>query len=172
MVLLNSEKLVLPLLGHDADEWKLCGGKLEYGRRAGCLRFIERGLTRERRVYGPIFDCRDVGVWETGEGSAADLLLLGRDLGLRRHEHYLGHGLVGYVAPKWGDALRAYMPAIWDGDADALDEAIDLIELPAKGVMAQMDERAVIRLRRELRNAPDRDAHDRILETLLEHLRL
>lgn len=63
------------------------------------------------------------------------------------------------------------MPAIFDGDVEALHEAIDLIELRAKGIMGHVEERAVVRLRRDLRRAADTDAYDRILEELLEHLR-
>ena len=173
MVWLDAEGLSLPLLGREVDDWTLCEGKLEFGARTGCLTFTASDHARKpKAVFGPIFDCRNPSVWESGEGSAADLLALGRDLGTRRRKHYPGHGFVGYVAPKWREALRAYIPAIFDGDAEALHEAIDLIELPAKGVMGHAEERAVVRLRRELRRAADRDAYDRIFEELLEHLRL
>lgn len=173
MVWLYAERLPLPLLGREVDDWSLCEGRLEFGARTGCLTFTPSDHAWiPKTVFGPIFDCRNLSVWESGDGSVADLLALGRDLGIRRHEHYPGQGLVGYVAPKWRDALRLYLPAIFDGDAEALNEAIDLIELPAKGAMGHADERAVVRLRRELRRATDRDAHDRIFEELLEHLHL
>ena len=171
MMRLNAERLFLPLIGHQSDDWKRGGGKLDYGRRAGCFIFTPSGRPKESKaVFGPIFDCRNLTVWETGDGSSADLLALGRDLGIRRLEHYPGHGLLGYVAPRWREALRAYMPAILDGNDEALHEAIDLIELPAKGLIGQ--ERVLIRLRRELRRAPDKDAHDQIWEDILEHFRV
>jgi hypothetical protein len=173
MVWLDAEGLSLPLLGREVDDWTLCEGRLEFGARTGCLTFTPSDHARKpKAVFGPIFDCRNLSVWESGGGSAADSLALGRDLGIRRFEHYPGHGFVAYVAPKWRDALRAYMPAIFDGDAEALHEAIDLIELPAKGLMSRAEGSVVVRLRRELRRAADGDAYDRIFEELLEHLRL
>jgi hypothetical protein len=171
MVWLPEEGLTLPLLARQADDWILGYGRLKPAPRVGSMTFTrsDPGAT-PKALFGPTFDCRTLSVWETGEGSPVDVLALGRDLGKRRLDTYPGHGLMGYLAPKWQDALRAYLPAILEGDVEALHELVDLIELPAKGAVGRELELTLIRLRRQVRKVSDQDAYERILEEILDCL--
>jgi hypothetical protein len=174
MLCLIDENIDLPMLGRAADDWAPCDGKLKYGPLAGLVLFTELGRKQARKydrtLAGPISDCRDMNVWETGSGSPVDLLALGRDLGINRHENFKGHVLVRFVSPKWKEALRLYLPALQIGNDDAMSEFVDLIERPASGVMAGDCKRNLIRLRRRWRtldNGPVRDAvYDEMLDLI------
>jgi hypothetical protein len=137
----------------------------------GIVEFEPSAGRKSFRLCGPVFDCLDPAVWFSREGSPDARLALGRDLGVNRNKNY-ANAAVRYVAPRWREALRHYLPALFEGDEAAMAEALHVIEHPGKGVLPRAEELALLRLHRTRAGSADPEVREALYEEMLEKLRL
>jgi hypothetical protein len=172
MLWMPAQQVLLPMLVTNDGVPALGAGWARLTARSGVIEFSKRPTKEKRlRLVGPAHDCWDRSVWLTGKGEAQARLALGRDLGLRRHEHFAKDG-VRYTAPRWREALSHYLPALFDGDEEAMAEAVRIIDLPARGVLPQADERSLVQVFRSWGRCSDKERRAGLYEKMLELIRL
>lgn len=168
---LISRGILLQFLGAPSNEWTVIEGKL-------CTMSVEhRGAeitisnpAADMIAVGPCYDCWNPDVWLSREGDPRSLVSLARDLGINRWKKLAGTSHMIVLAPAWSAALKLYTPAIDGGDDEVMNELVDLVELPARGVLKTHVEREIIRLRRVWKISGDTAERDRIYDHILNLL--
>jgi hypothetical protein len=128
-------KVTLYLVAEDVEVQMLASETHVPPGAFGTLAQTNRGValelqtaTGERLLLGgPYWACEALDAWMDEPRNTGEALLLARDVGVHRFRELSGHGASRFLRPDWRTALRLYLRAIEDGDAEAAVEALRLL---------------------------------------------